>query len=115
MEVLGRPECGDARGEEDEERDEYDEEVEHVPRVAKEGSLAVEGEAVRDHLEHELEGEENGEVQVELLEPPAHLHLEGAAARRGRREAWRVDGQADGGDDDEQNDERVPHLVARDG
>ena len=34
-----------------------------------------------DHLEHELEGEENGEVQVELLEPPAHLHLHGGRVR----------------------------------
>eukprot|EP00964_Phaeocystis_antarctica_P080877 scaffold50528_cov36-Phaeocystis_antarctica.AAC.1 len=48
--LLERSQRGDARGEEDEERDPDDEEVEHVPRVLEEGRLAVEGEAMRDHL-----------------------------------------------------------------
>ena len=69
---------------------------------------------VRGHLEHELEREEHREVEVELLEPPAHLHLKGAAARSGRRQPRRVDGEADGRDDDEHDDECVPHRVARD-
>ena len=56
-----------------------------------------------NHLEAELGREDDREVQVEHLEPRGEVRV--------GREARRVEREADRGEDDQEDDDHVPHLV----